>query len=288
MSNELTTSLIVTTYNWPAALNLTLQSVGAQTRVPDEVIIADDGSGQDTAAVVQATLGISGLSWRHVWHPDRGVRQSRIKNLAVQYCRGDYLIFVDHDVVLDRNFVADHLTMANPGFFLQGKRVLLPLEYTEKVLREGIFTVPRPWMRDLGNRKNTFRLPCLGRFLARAKRFETSLRGCNLSIYREDFIGVDGFDELYDISWGREDSDLCYRLFHAGIRVKTLWFLALQYHLYHGATQKWERQKLDSEIQRNLAEKRRRAVRGYSQLTGEGGIVQSSPGFQGKRPDRQG
>lgn len=272
-------ALIITTYNWPGALELNLRSVTAQTRVPDEIFVADDGSEAETAQVVKQVLGPGNAPWCHVRHAHNGVRQSRIKNLAVRHSRSEYLIFVDHDVVLHPDFVEDHLAMAERGLFLQGKRVLLPGDFTEKILAQRSFRFPRPWTAGLGNRKNAFRWTRLGRALSRTKKFEQSLRGCNLSMFREDFLWVDGFDETYDGSWGREDSDLCYRLFHAGRRVRVLWFLALQYHLYHGVTPNWERERLDSEIARNLREKRQRALKGYSGLSPEGEILAASSGF---------
>ncbi|MBN2033304.1 MAG: glycosyltransferase [Deltaproteobacteria bacterium] len=269
-------SLIITTYNWPQALKMTLQSVLEQSRFPDELIVADDGSGTETAQVVSNTLRPSQLKWVHVWHEDRGVRQSRIKNLAIRHSSGTYLIFIDHDVVLHPEFIADHLSMAGKGFFLQGKRVLLPPRYTKELLNKGFFVCPTIWMGGLGNRKNAFHLPLLGKLLAIPKASETSLRGCNLSMYRSNFLEVDGFDERFDGSWGREDSDICYRLFHKGIHVKNLWCMALQYHLSHSVTGNWEKERLDGELLRNVKEKRNKAIQGFSRLSQEGVVIASS------------
>lgn len=269
-------SVIITTYNWPEALRLTLRSVVQQSLLPEELIVADDGSNSKTVQVVRDALKAIGIKWRHVWHERRGVRQSRVKNLAARYSSADYLIFIDQDVVLHPEFVADHLSVAERGAFLQGKRVLLSDRHTTDVLKKGIFEPPSFWMRGLDNRKNAVRLPSVGRVLARAKPFETSLRGCNLSMHRLDFLEVDGFDETFDGSWGREDSDICYRLFHAGVRVKNLWFIALQYHLCHAVTKNWEKMRLDRELVRNVNERRKRAIKGYSLLSEEGGIIASS------------
>jgi glycosyltransferase involved in cell wall biosynthesis len=270
-------SLIITTYNWPQALKLTLQSVLMQSRSPDEVIIADDGSGPDTARAVRDVFNVSPTKWRHVWHEDRGVRQSRIKNLAVKHSRGDYLIFIDHDVVLHPEFIADHLAVAEEGMFLQGKRVLLSPHYTVEVLKRSLFKPPLVLLGGLGNRKNAFHFPLLGRMLAKPKAFETSLRGCNLSMYRPDFLKADGFDETFDGSWGREDSDICYRLFHNDVGVKNLWFMALQYHLHHEVRANWEKERLDAALQGNINEKRKLALNGFSAMSEEGGIIASSP-----------
>ncbi len=276
---DVRTALIITTYNWPEALSLTLQSVLRQTMKPYEVVVADDGSEARTARVVDELLNSSTLRWCLVRHDDLGVRQSRIKNLAAKHSQASYLIFVDHDVVLHPDFVADHVVEAEKGVFLQGKRALLPQSATREILTGGRFRAPPLVTRGLGNSKNTLRLPALGRLLARPRRFSTSLRGCNLSMFRSDFITVDGFDETYDQSWGREDSDICYRLFHAGVRVKHLWFAALQYHLYHPVATNWDRERLDGELEQNLRERRVKALRGFSQLSPEGGIIAASPGF---------
>jgi GT2 family glycosyltransferase len=270
-------SLIITTYNWPSALKLTLQSVLTQSRLPDEVVVADDGSTPETARAIKDVVSGSEIKWRQVWHEDRGVRQSRIKNLAVKHSSGAYLVFIDHDVVLHPDFVDDHLSMAEKGVFLQGKRVLLPARYTAEVLQKGSFEPPPIWTIGLGNRKNALRFALLGRIVAKPRRFETSLRGCNLSMHRSDFLEADGFDEVFDGSWGREDSDICYRLFHNGIRVRNLWSAALQYHLHHDVAKDWERERLDGELFRNVNEKRKKAIKGFSRLSEEGGIIASSP-----------
>jgi len=275
-SSDLKASLIITTYNWPEALRLTLYSVIRQTRPPDEIIVADDGSGPETAKTVEELLRPSGIPWRHVWHDDKGVRQSRIKNLAVKYAREPYLILIDHDVILHPDFISDHLSMVRKNVFLLGKRSLLPEHYTRKILADGFLMPPSPWIRGLGNRKNTFRLPALGKLLAKIKTIETSHRGCNLSMFRDDFIKVNGFDEAFDRSWGREDSDICYRLFHCGLRMINLWFIALQYHLHHELITNWDRERLDGELKRNRDEKRVKALKGLSQLTSEGKVVAAS------------
>ena len=273
MSHEL--SLIITTYNWPVALKATLHSVLDQSIHPDEIIVADDGSGLETAEIIKGIMRRSGLRWCHVRHDDRGIRQARIKNLAVKYSGGLYLIFIDHDVALHPNFIADHLRMAENGIFLQGKRSFLPEYYTNKILKNGSFSQPSPFLLGLRNRKNAFRSPWLGRLFSRSKIFQTSLRGCNLSMHREDFIKVDGYDETFDQLWGREDSDICYRLFHSGVRLKNLWFSALQYHLYHKVTKNQKRDRLDDELLQNRKEKRVKALKGFSKLSSEGEVIES-------------
>jgi len=269
-------SIIITTFNWPEALEVNLRSVLAQTRKPDEVIVADDGSNSKTAEVVGKVLRPSKINWRHVWHEDKGIRQARIKNLGVKYSGSDYLIFVDHDVVMHPAFIADHLSAAEKGVFLQGKRSFLPEDYTREVLAKGFGNPPSPFLRGLENKKNAYRSPFLGRLFCRRKGFQKSLRGCNLSMHRTDFLVVDGYDETFDLLWGREDSDICYRLFHSGRKVQNLWFSALQYHLHHRVIKRRERDRLDEELERNRQEKRKRSLIGFSRLSPEGMVIASS------------
>ena len=276
MKSTPSVTLIITTYNWPETLKMTLKSVLNQVRLPEEIIVADDGSAADTGMVVQEVLGPSSLKWRHVWHEDRGIRQSRIKNLAVSYSTGSYLIFIDQDVLLHPRFIEDHMRMAKKGVFLQGKRVLLSKKYTNRIISNGKACIPSFSIHSLSNRKNALRIPWASKILSREKGFQTTLRGSNLSVHREDFIKVDGFDEIYDGMWGREDSDICYRMFHSGIRCKNLWFSAIQYHLYHEKAKRKDIYILDNEIKKVLHEKRRKAIKGISKLSSEGGIIASS------------
>ncbi|MEE8540350.1 MAG: glycosyltransferase [Desulfobacterales bacterium] len=270
------TSIIITTYNWPEALTLSLDSILRQSVQDIQIVIADDGSNEHTAQIVEKVLGPSDRKWIHVRHADIAVRQSRIKNLAVKHATGKYLIFSDHDVILHPEFIADHLAFAQKRCFLQGKRVLLTEKLTQKILITGAFVPIPPYSPGIKNRKNTFRCPALGRTLIRPKKFQTSLRGCNFSVYKEDYLEVDGFDEVFDGMWGREDSDICYRLFHFGSYVKNLWFTALQYHLSHKAIKNKAIYRLDFELQKNRQEKRIKAIHGLSKLSDEGKVVASS------------
>lgn len=279
MSNNSSVSLIVTTYNWPEALEVCLKSVLTQTRPPDEIVIADDGSDERTALTIKSVLGPSTIKWLHVWHPDKGVRQSRIKNLAVKNAQGDYLIFIDHDTILHKEFIREHLKFAEKGCFLQGKRVLLGKEITDEILTYRAFRPISFFSLGIKNRKNMIHLPFIARVNNLKRSFQTSLRGCNLSMYREDFILVDGFDEIYDGSWGREDSDICYRLFNAKLSIKNLRFVAIQYHMFHPRPTSWDQKRLDSQLEEVLREKRIKAIKGFSKLTSEGTVLQSSMNF---------
>ena len=109
------TSLIIVTYERPAALARALDSVAAQSQAPDEVIIADDGSGPAVAAVVAAFSAHSSTDVKFVRQEHAGFRAVRMRNLAIARCTGDYVLLLDGDMVLHPDFVADHVRAARPG-----------------------------------------------------------------------------------------------------------------------------------------------------------------------------
>ena len=108
-------SLIVTTYNRPDALHLVLQSVLQQTVPPAEIIVADDGSGADTAETVGRFAKTSPIPVKHVWQEDQGFRAAQSRNRALAAAQGPYIVLIDGDMVLHPEFIADHLSVAREG-----------------------------------------------------------------------------------------------------------------------------------------------------------------------------
>ena len=226
-------SLVITTYNRPDALALALASVARQSRLPDEVIVADDGSGPATAALVQRMARGFPVPLRHAWQEDRGFRAARARNLAIAACRGDYVLLVDGDMLLHRHFVADHRAAARRDCFVQGMRVLTTPAGGERLLREGRLELGF-FESGIRRRRHTLRLPLLSKLIARWSE-GTNTRGiktCNQGWWRSDLVRLNGFDERYE-GWGREDDDLATRAFHAGLRRRSLRFAGLATHLYH-------------------------------------------------------
>lgn len=266
-------SLIVTTFNWPEALSLVLSSVLNQNSNSFDLVIADDGSDSATAELIEEKLKNCAFAWRHVRHEHDGIRQARVKNLAVRYALGDYFIFIDHDVVLHPDFISDHVFNCHKDCFLQGKRVFLSEAQSKKILKKTEFIPPSPFRKGLENRKNAFHIPKINRWLVKPKQFQVTLRGCNLSMPKDAFMAVDGYDEFFDGLWGREDSDICYRMFNSGVKIKNIWFAAIQYHLHHPLIKRTQRDRLDEELDLIKKEKRCRAVHGFSRLSELGHVV---------------
>ena len=236
MNSSVSVTLIIATYNWPQALQQTLRSVARQTILPNEVLIADDGSDERTANLIQQfKTNHPKLNIKHVWHEDNGFRLAAIRNKAISMAQSDYIIQIDGDIILDQYFIADHLSIKAVGYFVTGSRLLLGKKITAVLLAsEKVNFAALRWQGK--NFFNTLRIPFFMRLLqnhykTKGKHLDY-VKGCNMAFWKSDLYLVNGYDESF-IGWGREDSDICIRLIHAGVQKKFIKFCAVQYHLHH-------------------------------------------------------
>jgi len=230
------TSLIITTYNWKEALDLTLKSVVRQSEPPDEVLVADDGSKPDTAALVSSWSPRLSAPLVHVWQEDEGFRLARSRNRAIAAATGDYIVIVDGDMALHRHFIADHKRAAQRGFFIQGARALTDAAMGRRMLDNGIIDVGF-FSSGVRRRRHTIR----NRFLSwlvyqHVRTDQKAIRGSNQGYWRDDLVRVNGFDETMT-GWGGEDNEIAARLYHTGIKRRQLKFAALATHIYHASRQ---------------------------------------------------
>jgi glycosyltransferase involved in cell wall biosynthesis len=233
-----TATVIVSTYNNPRALSRVLRGLADQALPPHQIIIADDGSTESTASVIEAwKTELKNLE--HCWQADRGFRKTRILNAAILRVNCDIVIFLDGDCVPFPSFIADHLRHAEPGAVLVGGRILTSPGFKKKLVEGADDSLPNDFsywllrflLGDVDRVSSLLRVP--GRFWRfYASRDWRLLRGCNFSVSREALIKVNGFDESYR-GWGFEDSDIGVRLINLGMRIKSLRFAAPVLHLWH-------------------------------------------------------
>lgn len=226
-------SLIICTYNWPEALNLVLSSVLKQSIMPNEIIIADDGSTESTYMLVEKISRQTTVPVIHSWQEDLGCRIPHSRNRAIAKSNFDYIIMIDGDTVLHQDFIKDHKKFAKKGVYLQGSRALLQEKYTKSLFEKDLFTKPSYFSSHAKNKLNLIRIPFISLFISFYKNKNIKrVRGCNFSIYKKDILKVNGFNEEIT-TWGREDSEFVQRLFNSGIYKQQLKFSAIQYHLFH-------------------------------------------------------
>ena len=224
-------ALIINTYNQPEYLGRVLTAVTRQTRKPDEVLLADDGSSDETRAVFERWAEAQSFRIDHAWQKNEGFRRSRILNEAIARAQSDYLVFLDGDTVPHPRFMADHQAQATEGFFVQGHRALVG-ERAAEWFGKNDFAADRfraLWSGQLRGWKHAFHWPCP---LRRVRHDLNGIRGCNLGLWRADLVRVNGYNEAF-VGWGREDSELAVRLMNSSVRRLDMRGWALCYHLWH-------------------------------------------------------
>lgn len=232
-------SVVLSTYNAPQWLEKVIWGYAQQSYGEFEIVIADDGSDEQTAELLPALREQTSLTIKHVWHEDEGFRKCTILNRAVEACEGDYLFFSDGDCIPRGDLLREHYLAAERGRFLSGGYFKLPMSISDRITKADIdsgraFTAS--WLREAGWKPNhrILRLIAGGRFAELLNRITTTRptwNGHNASGWAEDIRAANGFDER--MRYGGEDRELGERLENAGIRGKHVRFQTLCLHLDH-------------------------------------------------------
>ena len=227
-------SLIISTYNRPDALRLCLLSAFRQSRLPDEIIVGDDGSTRETKETIESLRAMSPVKLIHVWHEDKGFRLAMMRNKCIAKASGDYIVEIDGDIIMHRSFIKDHARYARKGYYLRGGRANLSREFTERVCREGKLPQLGFFSRAYdAKRENALHIPLLGKILlTRYRRNRGFVLGCNMSFFKADAVAINGYDEFFE-GWGGEDRDFARRLRMNGINKLHLKFVGNIFHLWH-------------------------------------------------------
>lgn len=233
-------SVIVATYNRVDALNFVLQSLESQSDRNFEVIVADDGSAEETANFLKKFFSSTRLNIRHVWQEDLGFRLAKVRNLAIENTQGEYLIFLDGDCIVQPDFVKRHRQLAKPQMMVTGSRVLLSESLTQKILSwpQWNFSAFKSNLISyrLNGGINKFWPIVLklgpGAWRIYQKFVWRRIKGCNMACWKEDALAIGGFDESMT-GWGHEDADFVFRLQHAGIRRQSGAWSTEVFHLFH-------------------------------------------------------
>lgn len=237
--SEPVASVIISTYNQPAWLEKVLWGYAAQDRHDFELLVADDGSGEETRACIEALRPQLPFALQHVWQEDRGFRKCRILNRAIAASRGDYLVFSDGDCIPRADFVSAHLRLRRHGRFLSGGYIKLPPDLSARIDRGDIASgrcFELSWLRGGGLRPAPRQLKLavrggLAGLLDAVVTTRPSWNGHNASGWRADLVAANGFDER--MGYGGEDRELGERLENAGITGLRIRHRAVVLHLDH-------------------------------------------------------
>jgi len=233
-------AVIVTTYNRTDALKAVIEGYLSQNDKDFELLIADDGSTDETRELIAGYQEKGGLKIKHVWQEDEGFRAGKIRNRALAQASADYIIFSDGDCIPLPDFIGHHRYLAEKNWFVAGSRILLSERLTHRILKEE--TPVQKWKRsnwlvarvknDINRLSPLLSLP-IGNVLRKvmSNNWE-GVMTCNLAVWKQDLIRINGFDEAYS-GWGLEDSDIVIRLIRSNIHRKSARFLLPVFHLWH-------------------------------------------------------
>lgn len=236
-------SIIIAVYKDIESLDLIIKALKKQTYKNFEVIVAEDNNSIDMKNYITS---IDELEIKHTFQEDNGVRKSRSQNNGILKATGEYLIFLDGDIIPYSNFVEGHVSLSQSDRVLAGRRVNLNSDLTKK-LRDGTISSYKleklylllgfSLMFDRNARfeqgihidANSF---IYKKIMSKRER-NTSLIGCNFSCYKEAMIAINGFDESYGESSLPDDVDLDWRFRTYGLTLMSCKNIANTFHLYH-------------------------------------------------------
>lgn len=235
-------TIIISVYKNVNALKLVLDSILNQSHKVDEIIVSEDGNSPIMKEFISA-LHISNLV--HLTQEDLGWRKNIALNNSIRTARGDYLVFIDGDVVLHKRFIEGHMYCAKPKRVCAGKRVELGQSYSEKLFNEQITidTLANSFIRRvISLHQDKVRHYEDGIYISPKgylynnfiqKKHINYLIGCNFSCFKRDMESINGFDEDYKHPAIGEDVDINWRFRADGTEVISCRNIANVYHLWH-------------------------------------------------------
>jgi glycosyltransferase involved in cell wall biosynthesis len=233
-------SLIFTTYNAPQWLEKVFWGLFMQRQPSFEVIVADDGSREETREVIDRCRREAPFPVHHIWQPDEGFQKCRILNKAIVKAQGDYLVFTDGDCIPRPDFLAVHVAQADRRAFLSGGYVKLPIELSERITRDDVQSgrvYQLAWLGRHGLNRSfkTLKVSASGHWgqlLNSLSPAKSTWNGHNASCFKEHALAVNGFEER--MQYGGEDVEFGERLEHLGLRPKKIRYSTTCLHLEHG------------------------------------------------------
>lgn len=234
-----TVSVIISTYNKPDWLEKVLWGFDCQTYKDFEVVIADDGSREETRILIDHMRNKVSYQLKHVWQQDDGFQKCRVLNKAIVACDSEYIIMTDGDCIPREDFVQVHYLNKEAGCFISGGYYMLPMNISLAISKDDIINqrcFDISWLREKGIPK-TFKnnkLTARG-FVSKLFNLITptnaSWNGHNASGWKTDILNINGFDER--MQYGGEDREFGERLTNFGIKSKQLRYSAVCIHLDH-------------------------------------------------------
>ncbi len=268
MNMPASVAVVISTYNAPDFLRLTLEGYRQQNDRHFSIYIADDGSSGETGDMIRQMQADFPVPLYHLWQEDDGFRKARIHNRVIQRINEPYTLLTDGDCIPLPGLIAAHRSHARDDCFISGSRILLSEAYTATLCSKPRFNTsrsPLSWLQQrlCGNINRLLPLLLQSSLSSPGDQLD-GIRGCHLSCPTAALLRINGFDESFE-GWGREDSDLAARLLHTGLRRCNLRGTPVL-HLWHREFSRHRLDDNDAALQACLRERRIEALCGLKQL----------------------
>jgi glycosyltransferase involved in cell wall biosynthesis len=204
-------SVVIPAYNASRFIAETLESVLAQTLQPDEVLVIDDGSTDDTAAIAD------GFAPRVRVFRRPNSKQSATRNFGVQEATGEWIAFIDSDHLWEPNKLErqmEELVRHPEADICYTGYVFLMQRGDTAILGRVIDVPPAKDIRKALFKRNAFPVSVIAR--------------------RSTLLAANGFNPM--IRHGHEDYELWLRLLHAGAKFAACREPLLQYRRHENNT----------------------------------------------------
>ena len=253
-------SLIVAVYKNINALKLIIEALKYQTYKNFELVVVEDC---EEKAMKEYIDSIKDIEVIHTSQEDIGLRKARSQNNGILASTGEYLIFIDGDCIPYSNFIEGHAKLAQEGYLLSGRRVNLNGKVTNQLLNNGktsleieksyltnfslMFDKSVKYEQGLYFNPNGF----IYKNLINKKNRNVSILGCNFSVYKKDFLAINGFDEGYGGTALSDDTDLDWRFQAYGLKIKSCKNVANVFHMWHKVINRGDPSKEIALMQKN-------------------------------------
>ena len=236
-------SIIIPTYKDNVALKLILDALSYQTYSDFEIVVVEDNDSNETKEFLQNYKIDKKIL--HFTQEDKGNRKAKIINKALPHVTGEYIVFIDGDVIPYSTFIQNHLRLAEKKTILCGRRVNLGDAVSQDLRKEKTtaLELEKKYFRKFSyiNSGNTrhyeqgivlCQIDFLSDLIQNSDK-NVHILGSNFSCFREDLFAINGFDE--DIAGcSKDDVDLEWRFLMNNCRLKSAKFCANLFHLNHG------------------------------------------------------
>jgi glycosyltransferase involved in cell wall biosynthesis len=231
-------SVIISSYNRADLLRKSLLSLSRQSILPYEVIITDDGSSINIPDHLQDILDKLDFKLKYIWQPDNGFRLSKARNNAIREVQGDYVVFMDQDIIHTRGYIAAYAENMKMGEFLTAYILYLSQTQSEKISEENILNgqfldiISASQIKKMRNLYYKDVFYYYQRKLVLRNDHRPKVRGGYFGVALKHILEINGFDENY-VGWGWEDDDFGRRLYKHGVCGRTVFKNDFPIHLYH-------------------------------------------------------